>query len=157
VFKTYMRKLCVVHDEHGTTMQLSLSSNDFLARGEHSLGKGDYQGCSEFNPLYIFSQQEHAHFEQMTDKTDRNNANAPNRRVTALLFRPGSRIDPSKWPCPTAHEGADGCRTRFWSDGEQRRSARLADKPRMFQTSKDTFACRFYHRLAMSSPCERIL
>jgi hypothetical protein len=74
-----------------------------------------------------------------------------------LIFREGSRVDPSKWPCPRASDGSAGCRKRFWSDGEKRRSSRLPDTERKFETSKDTFACRFYHRLSERSPCERVL
>jgi hypothetical protein len=43
---------------------------------------------------------------------------------------------------------------RLFSDGEQRRSRRLPDKPRKYEQTKDTFACRFYDRLTRTSPCE---
>ncbi|MEJ7714117.1 MAG: hypothetical protein WKF84_30810 [Pyrinomonadaceae bacterium] len=82
--------------------------DDFLARGADSKGKGDYQGCSEFNPILIFSQEKNVEFEQAQDKTIRNAANAPNRRVMVLLFRPGSHVLADKWPCPRAKEGSTG-------------------------------------------------
>jgi hypothetical protein len=55
---------------------------------------------------------------------------------------------------PRATEGVAGCRKRFWSDGDTRRSKRLPDKDRNFDDTKDTFACRFYQRLLTNSPCE---
>ncbi len=82
-------------------------------------------------------------------------ANSPNRRVVVLMFRVGSSVSPGKWPCPAAVDGVAGCKQRFWSDGETRRSSRLPNDDREFSKSKDTFACRFYQRLTTSSPCER--
>ncbi|HSB71538.1 MAG TPA: OmpA family protein [Candidatus Methylomirabilis sp.] len=148
LFAAYMAKLC--------GPDLELKKQDFLARGDDPGGKGDYQGCSEFNPLMIFSQEEQKEFEQAKDKGERNAANAPNRRVMLLIFREGSRVDPSKWPCPRVTEGTAGCKKRFWSDGEKRRSVRLPTERREFDKAKDTFACRFYNRLVASSPCERV-
>ena len=134
---------------------LELKKRDFLARGEDPGGKGDFQGCSEFNPVMIFSQDEQKDFDQAKDKTSRNAANAPNRRVMVLIFRKGSRVDPSKWPCPRVTEGTDGCKKRFWSDGEKRRSSRLPTERREFEKTGNTFACRLYDRIANESPCER--
>ena len=74
-----------------------------------------------------------------------------------LLFRPGSRVKPEKWACPRAKESDVGCRKRFWSDGELRRSNRLPEDRREFKQTKDTFACRFYQRLANNSPCEAVV
>jgi hypothetical protein len=130
--------------------------DDFLGHNQDALGKGDFQGCGEFNPVLIFSAADQARFERDSDKADRNDANAPNRRVMALLFRKGSRVEPAKWPCPRAKEGTADCKRRFWSDGESRRTRRLPDEPRQFEKTEDTFACRFYHRLAISSPCDRV-
>ncbi len=152
--KAYMKCLC--------PPELALGSQDFLAGGSDPRGKGDYQGCSSFNPLLIFSQAEESGYEQAKQDGDqetikeRDNANAPNRRVVVLLFRPGSQVAAAKWPCPTAKEGAEGCRRRFWSDGEKRRKTRLPDERRKFDKTEDTFACRFYQRLTSSSPCERL-
>jgi len=146
LFKTYMQKLAPA--------DLKVSKKDFLAQGADAGGKGDYQGCSEFNPKLIFSTQRNSEFEKDSDKTVRNDANGLNRRVIVLLFQKGSKITPASWPCPRATEGVAGCRKRFWSDGEKRRSTRLPDKDRKFDDTKDTFACRFYHRLLTNSPCE---
>jgi len=90
-------------DAKGQAVQLTLDpTDDFLARQQDSLGKGDFQGCSEFNPLLIFSQQKNNEFDADKDKSKRNLENAPNRRVLVLLFRPGSKVLSSKWPCPRA-------------------------------------------------------
>jgi outer membrane protein OmpA-like peptidoglycan-associated protein len=132
-----------------------LPKERFLGRGEDAAGKADFQGCGEFNPMLIFSQTEEDAFSQSKDKLGRNTENAKNRRVMVLLFRKGTRITPSKWPCPRAKEEAAGCRKRFWSDGEDRRSRHVADERREFEKTQDTFACRFYDRLANLSPCER--
>ena len=146
LFAAYMRKLC--GDD------LKLEKEDFLAHGDDPSGKGDFQGCGEFNPVLIFSQEEQTRFQKAQDKTERNNANAPNRRVVVLIFRKGTRVDPLKWPCPRATEGVGDCHKRFWSDGEERRNKRFPDSRRKFEESKDTFACRFYQRLTEESPCE---
>lgn len=135
--------------------ELSLGSKDFLAQGADSAGKGDYQGCSSFNPLLIFSQSEETDFEQSGDTVDRNIANAPNRRVMVLMFTKGSKVDPEKWPCPSATGDKSGCLKRFWSDGQARRSTRLPDDDRTYNKTHDTFGCRFYDRLMTTSPCEK--
>ena len=72
-----------------------------------------------------------------------------------FLFRPGTKVNPQRWPCPRAKEGVAGCRKRFWSDGEKRRSFQAAR--REFKDAQDTFACRFYQRLSDKSPCEGVL
>lgn len=155
LFREYMLKLC--------PPDLVLRREDFLAHGVDDGGKGDFQGCSEFNPLLVFSAERQAEFDRAKRDNDRARldardlANAPNRRVMVLLFRPGSEVVPARWPCPRANEGVAGCRARFWSDGEKRRSTRVAGRDRKFEDTKDTFACRFYQRLVDESPCERIV
>ncbi len=149
LYALYMEKLCGA--------ELKFDKQDFIGHGDDAGGKGDFQGCSEFNPVLIFSQKDQTDFERDKDKTKRDKENAPNRRVVVLIFRKGSRVTPSKWPCPRVNEGVAGCRKRFFSDGEPRRSKRLPDKPRKFEEGKDTFACRFYQRLVERSPCEIIL
>jgi hypothetical protein len=146
LFQTYLQKLC--------PQELQLGHKDFLAQGADLDGKGDYQGCSEFNPVLIFSQNRQSGFEQSNNDAARNLANASNRRVVVLLFRAGSKIDPARWPCPRSKEGKAGCIKRFWSDGEKRRSTRLPSEDREFAKTQDTFACRFYDRISNSSPCE---
>jgi len=154
LFLAYMDKICV--DDTGTPFTVD-KVDGFLGRNQDDGGKGDFQGCSEFNPSLVFSGPENARFEKAQDKSDRNAANAPNRRVMALLFRANSVVLPEKWPCPRAKEGVAGCKKRFFSDGEDRRSRRLPDRDRTSKEDKDTFACRFYDRLSSKSPCEKIL
>jgi outer membrane protein OmpA-like peptidoglycan-associated protein len=149
--RDYMDFLCIGPDGKPFT----LSPRDFLARGDDPRGKGDYQGCSEFNPILLLSQGEKQKFERDKDKTDRDLANRPNRRVVVYFFPPLTRVEPAKWPCPRAIEGTSACRKRFWSD----HTRRIANGPerREFRLTRDTFACRFYHRFAERSPCETAL
>src|SRR5262249_29519624 len=147
-FRVYMDDRC--HDPGGAAYQLTKA--DFLARGADAGGKGDLQGCSEFNPVLVFSKAEDAAYQKAADKTARDLDNAPNRRVVAYLFNPGSKVDPAKWPCPPVTQPTAGCRARFWSDGNTRRSPQALR--RRFDDKQDTFACRFYHTIATFSPCE---
>jgi hypothetical protein len=134
-------------------------STDFLARGAGANQKGDVQGCSRFNPLILFSQEKEDQFKQAYGAKDhaslasRNTDNAPNRRVMILVFRKGSQILPAKWPCPTFKEGGAGCKKRFFSDGDSRRSTHLSGQDLSFDETKQTFACRFYQRISTGSPC----
>jgi hypothetical protein len=146
LFKAYMQKLA--------PPELKIAKTDFLAQGKDPKGKGDYQGCSEFNPQLIFSQKKNAAFEKDPDKTARDDENSINRRVIVLLFQKGSKVEPANWPCPRATEGVGGCRARFFVNGDSRRSRRLPDLDRKFDDKQDTFACRFYHKLLTDSPCE---
>jgi len=154
LFADYMDKICL--DTTGKPFKLQKS--DFLAKGASADGKGDFQGCGEFNPFLVFSTAEAALFaspdgpdQGETHVKNRNDENAPNRRVMALLFKPGTVISTAKWPCPTVNEGIAGCKARFWSDGETRRNPQGAR--RTFDDTKDTYGCRFYHRLFAMSPC----
>jgi hypothetical protein len=149
LFPQYMDLVCV--DESGAPFKLE--KTDFLAKGADPKGKGDFQGCCEFNPLMMFSSSENADFQKPSKKPERDRENAINRRVMALLFRPGTTVTPDKWPCPRADEGVAGCEKRFWSDAKKRRQFQ-ADR-RLFENTQDTFACRFYQRLTTGSPCER--
>lgn len=127
-----------------------MTPSNFLAKGADPDGKGDYQGCSEFNPVLMFSAAENAALQ--SNKTERNKENAPNRRVLALLFRPGTVVPPAKWPCPKWNEGIAGCQKRLFADAATRRQFQA--KRRTVDVDKDTFACRFYERLLQTSPCE---
>ena len=146
LFKAYMQKL--------VPPGLKIAKENFLAQGKDSKGKGDYQGCSEFNPQLIFSQTKNDAFEKDPDKTARDDANSINRRVIVLLFQKGSKVEPDVWPCPRATEGARDCRLRFFPNGDSRRSRRLPDQDRKFDDKQDTFACRFYQLKVTDSPCE---
>jgi len=144
----YMDKICV----DGTGQPFVVPKSGFLARGADPQGKGDFQGCGEFNPILLFSQEENKALGEPDRKAERDLENAPNRRVVVFLFRPDSKVTAAKWPCPRATETTAGCRKRFWSDGEKRRTP-TAER-RHYEDSQDTFACRFYDRIARGSPCE---
>jgi len=152
LYLDYMNALC-------GSLRLD-KTKDFLARNQDSGQKGDVQGCGEFNPTLLFSQEQQDRFDQAQQQNDqstlqqRNDLNAGNRRVIVLIFRKGSLIDPSKWPCPRFNESAADCQKRFFSDGAKRRSSRLPNNKRYFRDTHDTFACRFYQRLSDSSPCD---
>lgn len=151
LFRAYMDVIC----QDAEANPFSVEPSEFLGRGEDPKGKADYQGCSEFNPLLMFSQSENQELSQLANRERRNQENAPNRRVMVLFFRPGPDTPMDRWPCPRADEGIAGCLQRFWSDAAQRRQFQA--QRRVFEDSNDTFACRFYHRLVASSPCERLL
>lgn len=146
LFEAYMDVL------HGKDSQPLDREKDFLAGRADSKGKGDFQGCGEFNPILVFSKAESQALEK--DKIKRNAENTPNRRVTALLFEPGTKVNPALWPCPRAGEGSAGCRARFFSDGDRRRS--FQEQRRRNEDTRDTFACRFYDTLAGDLPCESV-
>ncbi|MEO8449454.1 MAG: OmpA family protein [Gemmatimonadota bacterium] len=139
LFEQYMTAISRDPDDK----PFGLPKTAFLGAGADPNGKADFQGCGEFNPLIMFSAAEAAALEADHDK--RNEENAPNRRVTVFLFSPGSKVVASKWPCPRALEGPAGCRLRFWSDAEKRRTFQAARRERT--RDGDTFACRFYDRL----------
>ena len=152
LFLAYMDRICV--DQHGKPFQVDRASG-FLGRGSDPEGKADFQGCSELNPSLLFSESDRKRFEADSDKTERDRANAENRRVMVLLYRPGVTIPTDRWPCPRANEPIAGCTKRLWSDGDARR--RNGPDERRFELTHDTFACRFYHRMMNDSPCERLL
>ncbi len=156
----YQKILCRT-DGQGNTLKLERS--DFLAQGKGRAGKGDFQGCGEFNPVLVFSGSERKELDRKENHAQRNRENQPNRRVMVLVFRPGSQVDPTRWPCPSAAESGAGCRARFFRkvpgsdfpDGDARR-ANGAER-REYEKTRDTFACRFYDRMLESSPCEDIV
>lgn len=155
-----------------------LTDEDFLGRGKQ---KATVQGCSEFNPQFLLGEEELAALNKngKEGKDTRDALNAPNRRVIVYLFAPGTRVDPAKWPCPAAAQGISGCIKRFWSNGKDRREKLFVDHRRRFGRSvrperrnlkppnadlaleigreETTFGCRFYHGIALHSPCERDL
>ena len=144
LFREYMDRLCGPDGK--------FEKEEFLGEGVDAGGKGDFQGCSEFNPILLFSRADAQRFQPKELHEERNEQNTPNRRVLVYLFPVGSRIDVQAWPCPRAREGPAACRKRFWSDAEVRRSNKA--EQREYSKTRDTFACRFYDRLAHASPCE---
>jgi len=144
LFRTYMDALCV--DDSGASFVVDKA--DFLASGADAGGKGDFQGCGELNPALLLSQNE----VQTLPKPKRDAENTPNRRVVAFLFRTGTHRPPEDWPCPRATEGSTACGKRLFIDAERRRAVGAAR--REYRLARDTFACRFYDRLSVRSPCE---
>ena len=131
---------------------LVVNASDFLGHGSDPRGKADYQGCGEFNPLLLLSRND----EDTLPNADRDERYQVDRRVVVLLFRPETKVDVHRWPCPRATEGVAGCRKRFFSDHEKR-LRRDPINERRFEDTGDTFACRFYDRMTTGSPCERPL
>jgi len=151
LFRDYMDILC--RDLAGTSFTLDVST-DFLGGGADKGGKGDYQGCGELNPVLVLSAPEERLLAGDKNKEARAAENAPNRRVSGVFFEPGSRVDVAKWPCPRAAEGSAGCHKRLWSDAKARRAA--GANRRTHEVEGDTFACRFYDRLAREPEGRRL-
>lgn len=151
----------VIPDYLALVCPAPVTKTDFLGQGADAGGKGDFQGCSEFNLLKILSKSENADL----SKSQRDSENLANRRVVIFLFRPGTKVNPGLWPCPRASEGTAGCRLRFFPDSKQRlapgdiRREHKEPQPDVDDPTVDldTFACRFYDRIARLSPCERLL
>jgi hypothetical protein len=162
LFAEYMDFLC--SDANGKPFRLTKA--DFLGEGA---AHGAFQGCSEFNPRLVLAKSEEDGFkaDKVNGKDDRATANFDNRRAIIYFFEKGSKIDPAKWPCPRAQDKdrISKCIAHFWSDGNDRKGTLLDDKRRRFGKAvrnrteriaqiEKTFACRFYHGLALHSPCE---
>jgi outer membrane protein OmpA-like peptidoglycan-associated protein len=145
LFTAYMDAICTGSDGQ----PFKLAPIDFLGHGQDPDGKADYQGCSEFNPIFVPSKQQEKDFSAPSRKNQRDYANAPNRRVTLFFIDPASEVVVGDWPCPKATEGTAGCHKRFWSDGDNR--LKPADLPRRQRETHDTYACRFYERLALTA------
>jgi hypothetical protein len=148
LFHAYMDAIC--HRADGSPFTVEKSG--FLGKGLDPGGKADYQGCSEFNPILRLSAAEEQALSPSARHPERDQRNAPNRRVLVFMFPAGMFAPASDWPCPRAAEGTSGCRAQFWPDGDQRRSAQTRE--RTYEVDKDTFACAFYDRMARRSPCE---
>lgn len=168
LFRKYMDAICVrMANGQATPFELEKKKH-FLVRGEGKNGKGDLQGCGEFNLTLVLSKKKLAAWEKAKDKSGRNKENAPNRRVLIFLFKPGSRIDPKAWPCPnvgqTGEEAVKICQKRFWPDAAERKEPDPEEDKRFRKelpkmrrgTFGGTFRCRFYQGIAQDSPCEGI-
>lgn len=149
MFAQYMDFIC--QDDSGP---FSYQRTDFLGQGKSANGKADRQGCSEFNPILVFSKADAKEFEKTANKPARDAANLPNRRVVIYMFDPTLGIDVAKWPCPTVKEGVAGCKAQFFADANERRNPQ--DLQRQYLQQGRTVACKFYDRLARRSPCETV-
>lgn len=151
LFTAYMDAIC--KDINGA--RFVLTASDFLGRGADPDGRVDFQGCSEFNPVLMFSKVENDAYTAATDKTARDADNQPNRRVDGFLFRPGSVISPGVWPCPAAKSPTAQCQTRLYANHATRLSfqANRREHAALNNTDNDTFGCRFFDLVADRSPC----
>ena len=168
LYLKYMNALCVRSVKGVETQFILERDKHFLARGADKNGKGDLQGCGEFNPKLILSKKKDTDAQKSKlAKEQRDRENALNRRVLIFLFKPGSKVDPKKWPCPHVKEGAasvKACEKRFWPDAKER----VAQDPELDKTFREerkkprqetfggTWACRFYQGVAQFSPCEGV-
>ncbi len=149
LFLQYMDAIC--QDANGP---FQYQASDFVSKGASADGKADRQGCSEFNPILVFSQDQAKEFEDPSKKAERDADNLSNRRVVVYLFSPSLPIAAARWPCPTVKEGVGGCKSQFFPDGDTRRNPQ--EQQRQYLMRGRTFACKFYDQIARSSPCEAV-
>lgn len=179
LFTEYMDAIC--QDKTGAPFVLT-AETDFLARNIGADHKGDVQGCSDFNPIFLLAKAENDIFNASESLHEtRNELYAKDRRVVVFVFKHGLQVDPNRWPCPTASNPDNSpCIKRFWSDANDRK--KLGEERRVFGKNMDlaqvdddgnvltddagnvafhpleetgnTMRCRFYHGFAVHSPCE---
>lgn len=150
MFALYMDAVCV-RDDAST---YSVPRESFIGGGADPDGKGSHQGCSEFNPVFLFAAADASQPAFGVEKEERDRRNGVNRRVLIFLFQEGASIPLAEWPCPRAKEPGAGCKSAFWPDGEERRTPGPAE--REYRATHDTMACRFYDGMARRSPCEGV-
>ncbi|MBC7897291.1 MAG: OmpA family protein [Cytophagaceae bacterium] len=180
LFEAYMDAITPI-DSEKPGVKWRLSSADFLSGAPDGMGTpGDVQGCSFFNLQMVLAKQEENNYAKAgkPGETRRHRANVPNRRVVIYLFEKGTK-KPKTWPCPPASKGITGCEERFWVDGKDRHEVKFEahrrrfgkavppgreilqppnfEKSQRFAREETTFSCRFYHGVALHSPCERDL
>ena len=145
LFKAYMQKLM--------PPTLKIAKKDFLGAGKYTEREGRLPGMQRIQPATDLFQAEERRVREESgqDGAKRRQFRQPTSQVPV---QKGSKVEPASWPCPRATEGVAGCRARFFSDGESRRTRRLPTLDRTFDDKQDTFACRFYHKLLTDSPCE---
>jgi hypothetical protein len=176
LYMAYMNAIC--KDASGADFRLPTSA--FLRDGK---SPGAFQGCGEFNPRRLPSQARKQEFKdagKVLGEQLRNAFHKENRRVLLYLFKPDTVFDEKEWPCPAATGDTSACEKRLWSNGLARREGTFKNHARRFGKSvpnvlrvlepptnpafadelgreETTFGCRFYHGLALHSPCERDL
>src|SRR5205814_9936818 len=85
---------------------------DFLGGGSDPDGMVAYQGCGEFNPIFVPSSKQEKAGNSPNHQNQRDFTNAPNRRVTLFFIAPGAEVVLDQWPCPLAKDGPAGCTKR---------------------------------------------
>ncbi len=146
LYAEYMDAICSDGEE-----PFALKEDAFILGGAGASTKGAAQGCGELNPVHLLSADER----ETLDAEARNALDAPNRRVMIFFFRPGTKVTRDDWPCPNWDEPGSGCEKALWPNGNERRENR--DAPREYRNDRHTMACRFYDRLARTSPCEGVV
>jgi hypothetical protein len=146
LFARYFDHLCVRAD--GTPYTVPIER--FVGAGHLPKRQGATQGCGELNPVRVRSKSAAAGEDKQ--KAERDKRNAANRRVLVYILDDDLPFESARWPCPTTADSGARCEAELWSDGKRRRAP--GDDERTFRQHRDTFACRFYHGLAMRSPCE---
>ncbi|WP_437671177.1 OmpA family protein [Sorangium sp. So ce131] len=150
LFRAYMDAVCV----RGDNSPFEVPPEQFIGHGGDPNGKGAYQGCSEFNPVFLFAKADANKPAFGKTAEERNQRNGINRRALVFFFRAGTHIAVTDWPCPRVSEGDTGCKAQFWPDGDARRQP--GDAEREYRRTRDTFACRYYDGFARRSPCEGV-
>jgi hypothetical protein len=147
----------------GTPEQPLMRADQFLgdpadAAQASGKAKAAYQGCSELNPILLFSAEDERRLSGQQDKRERNERNAPNRRAMVFFFRKADFVGmspaqvASSWPCPAWDEGAAACRSQLWTDSADR--LKNGELERRYESGERTMSCAWYDRFARLSPCE---
>lgn len=133
LYAAYMDQLC----------EVKLKPDDFVGDPTDKLVQWACSGCSEFNPLVVFSKSDEEAFKSSGNKAERDAKNAPNRRASLFLF-PATAKGPGKvtFPCPAWSEGTANCKKQLFADADKRRNP--TDAERTWEAAKDTFGCQFY-------------
>ncbi len=135
--------------------EAKFSDENFLGKGKYA-----YQGCSEYNPVLMFSYQEDRELNKPKNKKERDRQNQINRRVTGFFFRPGLKNLDEFWPCKFAPD-IQSCYTQLLEPKKLRLSFQDENRREHGVTNvkehgpdKDTFVCKFYSQVASDSKCE---
>ena len=138
LYAAYMDQLC----------EVKLKPDDFVGDPSDKLAQWACSGCSEFNPVLVFSKSDEEAFKSSANKAERDAKNAPNRRASLFLF-PATAKGPGKvtFPCPAWSEGTAKCKKQLFPDADKRRNP--SDAERTWEAAKDTFGCQFYSAIAM--------
>lgn len=137
LYAAYMDQLC----------EVKLKPDDFVGDPSDKLVQWACSGCSEFNPVVVFSKSDEDAFKSSGNKAERDAKNAPNRRASLFLF-PATAKGPGKvtFPCPAWSDGTANCKKQLFPDADKRRNP--TDAERTWEAAKDTFGCQFYAAIA---------
>lgn len=133
LYAAYMDQLC----------EVKLKPDDFVGDPSDKLVQWACSGCSEFNPVVVFSKSDEEAFKSSGNKAERDAKNAPNRRASLFLF-PATAKGPGKvtFPCPAWSDGTANCKKQLFPNADKRRNP--TDAERTWEAAQDTFGCQFY-------------